>query len=98
MVQFRPRGAASTGHHGEGATVQRLVPRPPVKDIGKYERAGDDDDYRHRMTMNVLALGVCVLLALVGVWIADQMATMRKNQDCVLSGRPGCTKIEVPDR
>jgi hypothetical protein len=26
------------------------------------------------------------------------MAHMRKNQDCVLIGRPGCTPVDVPPR
>ena len=72
---------------------------PPVDDTGKYERSGpDDDDYRHRMRMNLLAFAACVLLGFIGVWLANQIAEMRKNQDCVLSGRPGCTKVEVPGR
>jgi hypothetical protein len=29
-----------------------------------------------------------------GLWIANTMASMRKNQDCVLSGRSGCTPVE----
>ena len=31
-----------------------------------------------------------------GIWIADVMAHMRKDQDCVLIGRPGCTPVNVP--
>jgi hypothetical protein len=48
------------------------------------------------MKMNGLALAVTVVLIAVGLWIAGVMAQMRKNQDCVLSGRPGCTPVEVP--
>jgi hypothetical protein len=35
-------------------------------------------------------------LVIVGIWIADVMAQMRKNQDCVLMGRPGCTPVNAP--
>jgi len=28
----------------------------------------------------------------IGVWIATTMAEIRKNQDCVLSGRRDCAK------
>jgi hypothetical protein len=35
------------------------------------------------------------MLALAGVWLAMQLAEMRKNQDCVLSGRRNCAPIEV---
>ena len=48
------------------------------------------------MLMNALALGFTVLLVAGGIWIADVMAHMRKDQDCVLIGRPGCTPVNVP--
>jgi hypothetical protein len=88
VLLFRPRGALFTRH----------APQPsPVEDLGKFEHADDTpDDYRHRMTMNGLALIVTILLVVAGIWIADTMATMRKNQDCVLSGRRGCTPVDVP--
>jgi hypothetical protein len=64
-------------------------------DLSDYEHADEPDDYRHRMVMNTAALAVVALLILAGLWIANTMATMRKNQDCVLSGRRGCTPVEV---
>jgi hypothetical protein len=64
-------------------------------DLSRYEQGEAPDDYRHRMLMNVLAFLAVTLLVGVGLWIADTMATMRKNQDCVLSGRRGCTPVEV---
>ena len=68
---------------------------PPVPDLKKFESEPDEpDDYRHRMLMNALALGFTVLLVAGGIWIADVMAHMRKDQDCVLMGRPGCTPVE----
>ena len=50
------------------------------------------------MTVNAVAFAFVVGLGLVGYWLADTMATMRKNQDCVLTGRRGCTPVEVPSR
>lgn len=50
------------------------------------------------MTVNIVALAFVALLGLVGYWLADTMATMRKNQDCVLSGRRACTPVDVPSR
>ena len=81
-----------------GALFGRPVPRPPaVPDLEKYERAPDEpDDFRHRMVMNGLGLAVTVALVSAGIWIADVMAHMRKDQDCVLTGRPGCTHVDVP--
>ena len=84
---------------------QRGVPRwrwpvrsnPPVRDLADYERGdGTVDDYRHRMTMNLLGLLVTIVLVVAGVWLVDKIAEMRKNQDCYLSGRRNCTPIEAP--
>jgi hypothetical protein len=69
----------------------------PVEDIGKYARS-PDEDYRQRMRNNVLALLVLVGLVLAGMWMALRIAEHRKAQDCVLSGRPGCTPVTVPAR
>jgi hypothetical protein len=64
-------------------------------DLSQYERSDTPDDYRHRMWMNLAALIVVTLLIGAGLWIANTMASMRKNQDCVLSGRRGCTPVEA---
>lgn len=68
---------------------------PPVEDLAKYERGEDTDDYRHRMLVNALAFLFVIALISAGLWLADTMAQMRRNQDCVLSGRRGCTPVEV---
>jgi hypothetical protein len=88
ILPFRPRGSI----------FARNVSRPPpVPDLEKYERVPDEpDDFRHRMIMNALGLVITVALIVTGIWIADVMAHMRKDQDCVLTGRPGCTHVDVP--
>ena len=48
------------------------------------------------MINNGLAFGACIVLVLIGVWIADTMAEMRKKQECVLSGRRDCSSVAVP--
>jgi hypothetical protein len=65
------------------------------EDLSRYERGGEPDDYRHRMLVNAAALVVVALLIAAGLWIANTMTAMQKNQDCVLSGRRGCTPVEV---
>lgn len=75
------------------------MPQPPVPDLDKYERVPDEpDDFRHRMLMNGLGLVVTVVLIMTGIWIAEVMAHMRKDQDCVLTGRSNCASIQQPDR
>jgi hypothetical protein len=86
VVNFR-RGRA-------GARPPAASPAP-VEDLAKYERSEGADDYRHRMIVNVAAFLFVVGLIGAGIWLADTMARMRKDQDCVLSGRRGCTPVEV---
>ena len=70
--------------------------QPQIGDLDRYPQADEPDDYRHRMMTNIAGVTVVVLLIAIGIWIADTMASMRKNQDCVLSGRRGCTPAEQP--
>jgi hypothetical protein len=86
VVQFR-RGPAG---------AQRAPTAPPaVEDLGKFERGGEVDDYRHRMMMNTAAFLFVIALIGAGLWLADTMAAMRRNQDCVLAGHRNCTPVEV---
>jgi hypothetical protein len=84
VLSWRPR---------RGATQP---PRVPVQDLAKYERSDEGDDYRHRMITNAIALVFVIMLVIAGVWIANKMAEIRNNQDCVLSGRRGCMPVDVP--
>jgi hypothetical protein len=68
---------------------------PPLDDLAKYEQSDEADDYRHRMIVNIVAFVFVIGLIGAGLWLADTMARMRRNQDCVLSGRAGCTPVEV---
>jgi hypothetical protein len=89
-VPFRPRGAPP------GWSPPRRSPAlddGPVADLAKFEKPESEDDYRHRMKMNALALIVTILLMMTGWWLAETMAEMRKLQDCVLSGRRDCVQI-----
>ena len=83
---------------GPGGVRTPVTGPPPVEDLAKYERDDGVDDYRHRMIVNVLAFAFIVALIGAGIWLADTMAQMRKNQDCVLSGRRGCIPVEFKDR
>jgi hypothetical protein len=85
VVRF-PRGRAF-------ASMPTPAP-PPTDDLAKFEHGEDVDDYRHRMTVNIIAFVFVVGLIAAGLWLADTMARMRKDQDCVLSGRRGCTPVE----
>jgi hypothetical protein len=104
MAQDRPH--AQSIH--EPARVLRFRPRPAARrrgapdpaddldadnDLARYEEDLGDD--RRRMLMNAIAIAVLILLIVFGVWIADTIAEMEKDQDCVLQGRANCAPIEV---
>jgi hypothetical protein len=94
----------SSEHEGQVLEFRRPKPdkavptsgRSPVADLAKYERVPEGtDDYRHRMVVNLVALVFVVALIGAGLWLADTLARMRHDQDCVLSGRRGCSPIEM---
>ena len=100
VVPLRPRHPAAGNDNRPPAPVDAVGSAPPaVGDLSRFERSADtQDDYRHRMVVNGLAFVVCILLVLAGVWLTSKLAQMRKDQDCVLSGRVGCTPVNVPVR
>jgi hypothetical protein len=68
-----------------------------LDDLARYEQEPDEPiDYRQRMLMNVIAIAIVTLLVGAGVWIADTIADMEKDQDCVMQGRGNCAPIEMP--
>jgi hypothetical protein len=87
VIPFRPRDGRHSPSQGAPADV--------TDGLAKYERTGVEDDYRHRMIMNVATLVFTILLATAGAWLAVTIGDMRKNQDCYLSGRRNCTPIDV---
>lgn len=94
VIRFRPRGASPSGW---GWTRHRARPEvPPVADLAKYESTKGEDDYRHRMTMNILALVATTILVVVGIWLAVGIADLRKNQDCYLQGGRNCNQLAIP--
>jgi hypothetical protein len=64
--------------------------------LGRYMQGEEPDDFRHRMIVNGIAFLFVAALVIAGVWLAGTLATMRKNQDCVLSGKRGCSPVEAP--
>ena len=48
------------------------------------------------LMMNAIAGVIVLLLVGCGLWLTDAMVKVRKDQDCVLSGRSNCLAIKVP--
>jgi hypothetical protein len=47
------------------------------------------------MLMNIIALVVLTILIGAGVWLADTITYMERNQDCILQGRQNCAPLEI---
>jgi hypothetical protein len=95
VVTFRPRASRPSDR---GSPNQPPADFPPtvVADLQRYQRVREEEDYRHRMVVNVLALAFCIVLAVAGVWLANEIAEMKRIQDCVLAGRAGCIPLAIP--
>ena len=94
VIRFRPRGAAPSGWRWP---PQRSRPgETPVADLTTDERSQSEDDYRHRMTMNALAMAATTILIVVGTWLAVSIADMQKKQDCYLQGGRNCNQLAIP--
>lgn len=92
----KPGARILSFRRGRSASRSRATGTAPGLD--KYERDDQPDDYRHRMLVNLAAFVFVMLLIGAGYWLADTMARMRKDQDCVLSGRRNCnpSAINIP--
>jgi hypothetical protein len=97
VLQFRSRQRAA---EPSPADADALEPddTPLLDDLSRYEQDREDEpvNYARRMLMNVIAIAVVAILIGVGVWLADTIAQMERDQDCVLQGRHNCAPIEVP--
>jgi hypothetical protein len=105
VLQFRPRQRTTerpfTGSPSTSPTLANEAVDHESKlldDLARYEREAEDEpiNYRHRMLMNVIAVAIVTVLVGIGVWLADTIAEMERDQDCVLQGRQNCAPIEIP--
>lgn len=94
VLQFRPRVA-------DRLNSPELPTQPQDDDfdhLAQYEQDQQDDEnvnYPRRMLMNGIAVAVVTILIGVGVLLADTIADMERDQDCVLQGRQNCAPIEL---
>jgi hypothetical protein len=76
VIRFRSRMDASHRSH-RGRKDPIGYPEPdysPVSDLSKYESPKNEDDYRHRMVVNAIALVFVSLLSLAGFWLVNVIA------------------------
>lgn len=91
VLRFEPRRSHPPVH----APV--VEPEDEPDEFARFEQEQDGPiDYRQRMVMNLIALAILSLLVGLGVWIADTMSELQREQDCVIQGRSNCAPIELP--
>jgi hypothetical protein len=59
--------------------------------VASNERDPDDEDPAHRMTMNLLALVVSLLILGAGFWLTWHLAEAKLAQDCIAAGFRNCS-------
>jgi hypothetical protein len=75
VIRFRPQTGASRRSLRRKAPIGYSGPDDsPVPDLSKYECRESEDDYRHRMVVNAVALVFVSLLSLAGLWLVNAMA------------------------
>jgi hypothetical protein len=93
ILKFQPRRPGKP-------SLAAGAPQPVEDDLdlfARFEQEQDEPiDYRHRMIMNLIALAILILLVGLGVWIADTISDVQREQDCLVQGRSNCAPIEVP--
>jgi len=75
VIRFRSQTGASQQSHQAKARIGYSGPGySPVPDLSKYECPESEDDYRHRMVINAIALGFVSLMSLAGFWLVNVIA------------------------
>jgi hypothetical protein len=91
ILKFEPR------RPGKALFASPQPVEDDLDDFARFEQEQDEPiDYRHRMIMNLIALAILILLVGLGVWIADTISDLQREQDCLMQGRSNCAPIEVP--
>src|SRR5215813_13138804 len=75
VIQFRSRTGAQHRSQRSKAPIGYCGPDySAVPDLSKYESPENEDEYRHRMVVNSVALVFVSLLSLAGFWLVNAIA------------------------
>jgi hypothetical protein len=55
----------------------------------------DEREYADRFTATLAGMAMALFLTVVGLYLAEQLAIVSKQEDCLLQGRLNCTRIEL---
>jgi hypothetical protein len=73
VVRLESRAGASH-HRGKAETRDCGRDYSPIPDLSKYECLESEDEYRHRMVVNAIALVFVSLLSVAGLWLVNAIA------------------------
>jgi len=72
VIRLRSRtGASQRSQRGNAPIGYSGSEYSPVADLSKYECQESEDDYRHRMVVNAIALVFVSLLSVAGFWLVN---------------------------
>ena len=95
MLRFRPRGPA---RRPAARLSLAAGSDSPVDDLAKYERNETSDDYRHRMTMDLLTLAFAMMLIAGGVWLTTKLVGESKPAGLLHVGAAQLRPHRLPSR
>lgn len=92
VLRFEPRRPQALANDAPVSDA-----RDDVDEFASFEQEQDEPiNYRQRRIMNLIALAIVTLLVILGVWIADTLTDLQRQQDCFMQGRSNCAPIELP--
>ena len=78
VLRFEPRRLGEPPR--EAFTIEPA--EDDLNEFARFEQEQDEPiDYRYRMIMNLIALAIVTLLVGLGVWIADTISDLQREQD-----------------
>ena len=89
MISLVHSSEPSRRIHAESLSDGTRAPRPLADPVSQDR----DDEYRHRMLVNLLAAMVLVALMGAGLWLVNTMVESQKAQGCYTSGERTCSLI-----
>ena len=92
ILPFRPSAPYSCNARRQLRDRSRSL----ISDLSKFSRGREEDDYPHRMFMNLLAFLVLSFIVGCGIWLADNMSEWKKDHGCRPISRTYCVPIPGP--
>jgi hypothetical protein len=62
--------------------------------MAKRERQPDDDE-QHRMTVNLAAIILALVVVIAGFWLIMNLRDAVKSEECLMFGLRKCAKLET---